>query len=84
MSIIDFGESLQSKLSSSELLMLLYTSIGHLTGCPRQTQHLRFQTSFRPKDHTDWEIAPPSYNLQSSGSLHLNEHLNIIYPHEPP
>ena len=54
---IQFGESLQ--LSSSELL-LLQPSIVHLFWCLRQTQHLRFQTSFRPEDHTDWERAPPS------------------------
>ena len=48
---IDFGGSPQSKLSSSELLMLLYTSIGHLFAfaCPRQTMHLRFEISFRPR-----------------------------------
>ena len=42
-----------------------HTSIVHVFWCPRQTQHLRPETSFRPEDHTDWEIAPPSYNLQS-------------------
>ena len=41
-------------------------------------------SSFRPEDHTDWEIAPPSYDLHSWGSLDLNEHLRILYPHEPP
>ena len=40
---IQFGESLQSNLSSSELL-LLHTNIVHVFWCPRQTQHLRFQT----------------------------------------
>ena len=28
--------------------------------------------------HTDWEMAPPSYDLQSSGILDLNEHLRIV------
>ena len=56
---IQFGESLQFKLSLSELL-LLHTSIVHVFWCPRQTQHLRFQTSFRPED---WERAQPSYAL---------------------
>ena len=23
---------------------------------------LQFETFFRPEDHTDWEIAPPSYD----------------------
>ena len=59
---IQFGESLQSKLSSSELL-LLHTSTVHVCWCLRQTQHLRFQTSFRPEDLTDWERASPSYDL---------------------
>ena len=59
---IQFGESLQSKLSFSELL-LLHTSIVHVFWCQRQIQHLRFQTSFRPEDHTDSERVPPSYNL---------------------
>ena len=76
---IQFGEPLQSKLSFSELL-LLHTTIVHVFWCPRQTQHLRFQTSFRPEDHTDWERAPPSYNLKSSGNLDLNEHFRIFYP----
>ena len=40
--------------------------------------------SFRPEGHTDWEMAPPSYDLQSWGSLGLNEHLRILYPPEPP
>ena len=31
----------------------------------RATQNLQFETSFRPEDHTDWEIAPPSYDLKS-------------------
>ena len=51
---------------------------------PRQTQHLRFETSFRPEDHTDWERAPLNYDLQSWSSLGLNEHLRILYPDEPP
>ena len=51
---IQFDESLQSKLSSSELL-LLHTSIVHVFWGPRHTRHLWFQTSFRPEDHTDWE-----------------------------
>ena len=80
---IPFGESVQSELSSSELL-LLHTIIVHVFWCPRQTQHLRFQTSFRPEDHIDWEMAPHSYDLQSSGILDLNEHLRIFYSHEPP
>ena len=33
--------------SVQELLLL------HVFWCPRQTQHLRFQTSFRLEDHTD-------------------------------
>ena len=74
-----FCESFKSKLSSSELL-LLHTSIVHVFWCPGQTQHIRFQTSFRPEDHTDWERVPPSYNLQSSASLDLNEHLRIFLP----
>ena len=37
----------------------------HVLRCPRQTQHLQFETSFRPEDHTDWEIATPSYVLKS-------------------
>ena len=57
--------------SSSELY-LLHTSIVHVIWCPRQTQHLRFQTSFRPEDHTDWERAPPSYDLQSSARIWMN------------
>ena len=80
---IQFGESLQSKLSSSKLL-LLHTNIVHVFWCPRQTQHLRFQTSFIPEGHTDWEMAIPSYDLQSSGNPDLNEHLRIFYPYEPP
>ena len=40
--------------------------------------------SFRPEGHTDWERAPPSYDLQSWSSLGLNEHLTILYPDEPP
>ena len=59
---IQFGESLQSKLSSSELL-LLHTGIVHVFWCPHQTQHLRFQTSFRPEDLTDWVSVQPSYDL---------------------
>ena len=39
---------------------------------------------FETGDHTDWETAPSSYDLQSWGSLGLNDHLRIIYPHEPP
>ena len=31
---------------------------------------------------TDWEVAPSSYDLQSSGSPNLNEYLKIFYPHE--
>ena len=42
-----------------------HTSIVHVLRCPRQIQHLQFETSFRPEDHTDWEIAPPSYDLKS-------------------
>ena len=34
-----------------------HTSIVHVFWCPRQTQHLRPETSFRPEDHTDWEKA---------------------------
>ena len=59
---IQFGESFQFKLSSSELLVL-HTSIVRVFWCPRQTQHLRSQTSFRPEDHTYWERVPPSYDL---------------------
>ena len=55
-------------MSSSELL-LLHTS---MMSAPDSA------TSFRPEDHTDWEIAPPSYDPQSSGSLDLNEHLRIF------
>ena len=51
------------------LFDVLHTSIVHDFWCPRQTQHLRFETSFRMEDHTDWERAPPSYDLQSWGSL---------------
>ena len=29
------------------------------------SQFLRFQTSFRMEGHTVWEVAPPSYDLQS-------------------
>ena len=47
------------------LWLLMHTSIFHVFWCPRQTQHLRLETSFRPEDHTDWEMAPPSYDLQS-------------------
>ena len=46
-----------------------YTSIVHVFCCPRQTQYLRFETSFRPEDHTDWEKAPPSCDLQSQEVL---------------
>ena len=42
-----------------------HTSIAHVLRCPRQTQHLQFETSFRAEDHIDWEIAPPSYDLNS-------------------
>ena len=69
------------------LLSLFYaqhTSIVHVFWFPRQTQHLWFETSFRPEDHTDWERAPPSYDLQSWSSLGLNEHLTILYLDEPP
>ena len=38
------------------------------------SQHLRSETFLRPEDYTDWEIAPPSYDPQSWGSLDLNEH----------
>ena len=30
---------------------------------PEQTQYHRFQTFFRPEDLTDWERAPPMYDL---------------------
>ena len=30
------------------------------------------EISFWPEDHTDWEMAPPSYDLQSWESLGLN------------
>ena len=36
--------------------------IFHVFRCPRQTQHLRFETFFRLEDHTDWERAPASYD----------------------
>ena len=45
--------------SLSCLLMncwFLTTSIVHLFRCPRHTQHLRFETSFRPEDHTDYTV----------------------------
>ena len=88
---IQFGESLQSKLSFSELLLLRICLV-HVFWCRRQTPHLRFQTSVRSwgggggraGEHTDWEMAPPSYELLSSGNHDLNEHLRIFYPHEPP
>ena len=65
-----------------ELLMFLHPSIVHVFRCSHQTQHLRFETSFRPEDHTDWEMVPPSYDLQSPGNIDLNEHLRIFYPHD--
>ena len=65
------------------LFDVLHTSIVHDFWCPRQTQHLRFETSFRPEHHTDWEKAPPSYDLQSWGNLCLKAHLRILYPHAP-
>ena len=37
--------------------------------CQRQTMRLYFETSFRLEDHTDWEIVPPGFDLQSYGSL---------------
>ena len=37
-----------------------HTSITHVFWCPRQTQHLLFETALRPENHTDWERAPPS------------------------
>ena len=79
---IQFGESLLSKPSSSELL-LLHTSIVHVFWHPRMTQHLRFQTSFRPKNYSDWERAPPSIDLQSSENLDLNEHLRTTLSNCP-
>ena len=42
-----------------------HTSIVHVLRCLRQIQHLQLGTSFRPEDHTDWEIAPPGYDLKS-------------------
>ena len=80
---IQFVESLQSKLSSS-VLLLSHTSIVHVFWCPHQTQHLQFQVSFTPEDHIDWETAPPSYDRQSSGRLYLNESLRIFYSCEQP
>ena len=29
-------------------------------------------SDFRPEDHTDWERAPPSYDLQSSVLIWMN------------
>ena len=55
----------------SDLAVLLclvdakHTSIVHVLRCPRQTRHLQFETFFRQECHTDWEIAPPSYDLKS-------------------
>ena len=71
---VDFDDSFQSWLSPSGL---------HLHRCARQTQHLRFEISFRPEDHTDWEGAPPSDDLLSWGSLDYNEHFTIFDPQEP-
>ena len=59
---VDFGESLQSKLSSG-LLMLLHTSIVHLIFEVRA----RFSISDL-RLLSDWEIVPPSYDLQYSGN----------------
>ena len=42
-----------------------HCSIVNVLRYPRQTQHLRFETSFRPEDHTDREIAPSTYDLKS-------------------
>ena len=47
------------------------------------TQSIKSNCMNRQEDHTDWEMAPPSYDLQSWGSLGLNGHLRILYPHEP-
>ena len=77
---IQFGESFQSVVAVP-LWLLMHTSIFHLFWCPRLTQHLQLETSFRPEDHTDWEMAPPTYNLQSWGSLGSNEQFRIFYPH---
>ena len=66
--------NLMSPFSLSCLLRLVdaqHNSIVHVLRCPRQTQHLQVETSFRPEDHTDWEIALPSYDLKSYGSLDL-------------
>ena len=30
---------------------------------------------FQTEDHTDWEVVPPSYDLQSWGSFDFNEYL---------
>ena len=60
--------NLMSPFSLNCLLRLVdaqHNSIVYVLRCPRQTQHLQFETSFRPEDHTDWEIAPPSYDLKS-------------------
>ena len=33
--------------------------------CLVDPQHFRFETSFRPEDHTDWEMATTSYDFKS-------------------
>ena len=77
---IQLGES----LSSSDLWCSTHQYLVHVFWSPCQTQHLWLETSFRPDDHTDWGMAPPSYYLQSWGSLGLSEYLRILYLHEPP
>ena len=72
-----------SALAVSSVLLTLITiySIVHILRCPRQTQHLQFETSFRPEDHTDWEIAPPSYDLKSWWSLDLEWTIFLLFTH---
>ena len=50
---IQFGESFSVLATLLWLFDVQHTSIVHDFWCPRQTQHLRFETSFRPEDHTD-------------------------------
>ena len=51
------------------------TSIVHVFWCRRQIQHFRFRTSFRPEDHSDWEMAPPM------GSLSLISDFYLVWMH---
>ena len=76
---IQFGESLQSKLSSSELL-LLHTSIVHVFWCPRQTQHQnQDQDSLLVKRRNDNHSRGPAIRELVPSSHQRSEFSNTIH-----